>query len=259
MNVFTTGPNGKLIPILKNNQLQAGVEVLTPAQQKKLKQAYKPTGKPRGRPKKVVVPTESQIIMHPVLNEASVVRIKLSKPQLKKVKYGHTFRIKPENIGHPEGFPLPKLGRHNRVLLHEAKTTGKPTKIVLMDEELEGSGIKEFFQGVGRFFKKNWGAIKPIVSTVLDLGAPALAKAFPEASPAILSGRQLIKQTTGVGMDGGSFLAKGLIQAEPPRRRMCAGRLTKGSPEAKAHMAKLRAMRGAKPKMVKGGRVSIMY
>lgn len=228
MNVFTTGPNGELIPILKNNQLQAGVETLTPAQ---------PTGKPRGRPKKVVVPTE-----------ASVVRIKLSKPQLKKIKYGHTFRIKPENIGHPEGFPIPKLGRHNRVLLHDAKTTGKPTKIVLMDEELEGSGIKEFFQGVGRFFKNNWKTIKPIVSTVLDLGAPALAKAFPQAGPAILSGRELIRQTTGtsVGMDGGSFLAKGLIMDEPPRRRMCAGRLAKGSPEAKAHMAKLRAMRGGR-------------
>jgi hypothetical protein len=209
------------------------------------------------RAKKVQVPSES--------TSSSVVHIRLSKPQLKKVKCGHTFRIHPKNINPTDVkskdivFPFKQLGRHNRVLLDEAKSTGQPRRIVLMDEELAGSGIKEFFQGVGRFFKKNWGVIKPIVSTVLDVGAPALAKAFPEFSPAILSGRQLIKQTTGtsVGMNGGSFLAKGLQQMEPPRRRLCAGRLAKGSPEAKAHMAKLRAMRGTKA--TSGGRMSVMF
>jgi hypothetical protein len=205
------------------------------------------------RAKKVQVPVESQLVAHPVLNDASVIHIRLSKPQLKKVKYGHTFRIHPKDINPADVkdkdivFPFKQLGRHNRVLLDEAKSTGQPRRIVLMDEELVGSGIKEFFQGVGRFFKNNWSTIKPIVSTVLDMGAPALAKAFPQASPAILSGRELIRKTTGVGV-GGSFRAKG----------MCAGRLAKGSPEAKAHMAKLRAMRGKKPKMTTGGRVSVM-
>ena len=219
--------------------------------------------KPRKpRAKKVVVPAQAvpepepdQLIMHPILHEASNLRVKLSKPQLKKIKYGHTRRIKAENINHPEGFPMPKLGRHNRVLLHEALSTGKPAKIVLMDEELDGSGIKDFFRGVGHWFKKNW---RPIVSTVLDVGAPALAKAIPEASPAILSGRELLKQTAGVGLEGGSFLAKGLMARKAPRR-IGGGRLVKGSAQAKAHMAELRAMRKTKAKTAKGGRVSIMY
>jgi len=196
------------------------------------------------RARKVQVPTATIPVVH----------IRLSKPQLKKVKYGHTFRIHPKDINPADVkekdivFPFKQLGRHNRVLLDEAKSSGQPRRIVLMDEELTGSGIKEFFQGVGRFFKKNWSTIKPIVSTVLDLGAPALAKAFPEASPAILSGRQLVKKQFGVGMDGGSFLAKGL-----------GTRLVKGSPEAKARMAELRAMRGTKPKMTTNSRISVMY
>jgi hypothetical protein len=234
------------------------------------KQRAKAPPKPRKpRAKKVVMPIPP-MTQQRVLPETPNIKIALTKAQINKIKLGRRFQIPHHAIHNPndsvEGFTLTNLHPDNVEKLIKAKKNKKSARITLSESEIEGSGIKEFFQGVGRFFKNNWGTIKPIVSTVLDMGAPALAKAFPEASPAILAGRQLIKKTTGVGMDsldtrlrnGGSFLAKGLIQAEPPRRRMCAGRLAKGSPEAKAHMAKLRAMRG-KRKASTGGRISVMY
>lgn len=208
----------------------------------------------------------NQLIPHPILNKESAVPLYLTASQAKKAKYGHSFIIKPEQINPTNpNFRFTYMGRHNRALLHEALNSGKKARIVLMDEELGGSGIKEFFRGVGKFFKDNWGSIKPIVSTVLDLGAPALAKAFPEASPAILAGRQLIKKTTGVSVgakatqSGGSFKAKGLRQqVDFPRRKMTGGRLVKGSAEAKAHMARIRAMRKTGVKKVAFSKVSVM-
>ena len=66
------------------------------------------------------------------------------------------------------------------------------------------------------WLKKHWSSdIKPFVSLALDTGA----KAYPEAMPARLA----IKSMTGVGIRRGRFI--------------------KGSVEAKAHMAKLRAMK----------------
>ena len=200
---------------------------------------------------------ETQIVPHPLLNQSSVVKLKLSPSQLKKVKYGHTVLIKPDQVNHPQSnFNFPNLGRHNRALLHEALNDGKRKRIILMDQELEGSGIKEFFRGVGRFFKDNWKTIKPIVSAVADVALPAIGTAFGSPQSGVL-GRQLIKQTTGVGV-GGSFKAKGLARARktgltrslitPQNGHMYAGRLVKGSAEAKAHMAKLRLMRSGKTK-----------
>jgi hypothetical protein len=223
------------------------------------KQRAKVPPKPRKpRTKKVVMPIPP-MTQQRVLPETPNIKIALTKAQINKIKLGRRFQIPHHAIHNPndsvEGFTLTNLHPDNVEKLIKAKKNKKSARITLSESEIEGSGIKEFFQGVGRFFKNNWGTIKPIVSTVLDMGAPALAKAFPEAAPAILSGRQLIKQTTGVGV-GGSFRAKG----------MClGGRLVKGSAEAKAHMAKLRAMRGtntrgsrSSPAHMGGGKVSVM-
>lgn len=187
-------------------------------------------------------PIEKSLGFHPILSQDSVISLKLSPSQVKKVKYGDRISIRPDQINHPQSnYKFPNMGKHNRDALHDALTTGKRRPIRLFVDEIEGSGIKDFFRGVGKFFKDNWKTIKPVVSTVLDLGAPALAKSFPEFAPAIIGTRQLIKSTTGTGAcKGGSFKAAGV-----------GGKLVKGSQAAKDHMAKLRAMRVSKAKSEK--------
>ena len=178
--------------------------------------------------------SEDYMPHHQILSQGAVVALQLTPSQYKKVRYGDRFRIKPAQINNPQAnFKFPNMGKHNRDALAQALYDGKTAQIRIMKHEIEGSGIKEFFRGVGKFFKDNWKTIKPIVSTVLDVATPALAKSFPEFAPAIIGTRQLIKSTTGTGV-GGSFKSRGVS----------GGKLVKGSQAAKDHMAKLRAMRG---------------
>ena len=88
------------------------------------------------------------------------------------------------------------------------------------------------FTKIGDFFKnkaipwikQNWNIIKPVVSSLADSAVPALATAFgaPEVGPLA---RQGLRTLTGVGVKG--------------------RKLVKGSPEAKARMAKIRGMKKA--------------
>ncbi len=93
--------------------------------------------------------------------------------------------------------------------------------------------------------KKNWSVIKPIVSKIADIAIPAAATALGATSAGPMV-RDLVEKTTGVGVSGGSFKAKGL----------------KGTQEMKDKMAKIRAMRKpkgtTKSKKAKSSKVSIM-
>ena len=84
-----------------------------------------------------------------------------------------------------------------------------------------GSIFTKIWKGIKSAFK--WTKDNGVLSKVADLAVPALTSAAPELAPAIISGRNLLKQNTGIGVS--------------------RGRLVKGSPEAKAHMAAIRAKR----------------
>lgn len=86
-------------------------------------------------------------------------------------------------------------------------------------ETLKGGSIWSFLKNT------LWPAIKPAVSSALDMAVAPLASAAGPFAPAVPIGRSLIKNLTGVG----------------------AAKSIKGSQEAKDKMAKLRAMK-------KGGR-----
>lgn len=117
--------------------------------------------------------------------------------------------------------------------LSKAKRAGRGTRLTMASgeimhdlEQLQGGSFWSWLKGaaktVGRFAKQNYDVIKPVLSRVADSAVPALATAFgqPElAAPA----RGALKQLTGVGVTH--------------------GKLVKGSAEAKAHMAAIRAKR----------------
>jgi len=140
------------------------------------------------------------------LAQASIPMMHLSEDQIKAIGEGEPIDVSHECIG--MGFEFPMLGRHNQILLKHSCETRKPAKLIILPEEIEGSSIGSFFKGVGKFFKKNWGVIRPILSTVADVAAPAIGTYFgsPQAG---IAGRQALKALTGVGV-GGSFKAKGL-------------------------------------------------
>lgn len=100
----------------------------------------------------------------------------------------------------------------------------------------QGTGIKSFFQKVGNFLKPVGNALKPIVrplaNELIHTGAEALTGTAPEYAPAINVGSRILS----------SSVDKGLASKGYGLKRQ--GRFVKGSAEAKAHMAKIRAMRG---------------
>ncbi len=102
-------------------------------------------------------------------------------------------------------------------------------------------GDLHFMQGgsiwssIRHFFTKNWDVIKPVVSRVADIAVPAAATYFghPEFAAPVRAG---VKKITGVGMS--------------KHHERHGHRPAKGSAEAKARMAKVRA---AKHKGSHGG------
>ena len=104
-----------------------------------------------------------------------------------------------------------------------------------MCEHCEGTGIKQFFQKVGNFLKPVGKALKPIVrplaNELINVGSTALKDVAPEYSGAINVGERVLSNSVDKGLASKGYGVK---------RK---GRFAKGSAEAKAHMAKIRAMR----------------
>ena len=105
-----------------------------------------------------------------------------------------------------------------------------------MCEHCEGTGIKQFFQKVGKFLKPVGNALKPIVrplaNELINVGSTALKDVAPEYSGAINVGERVLSNSVDRGLQSKGFGIK---------RK---GRFVKGSAEAKAHMQRVRAMRG---------------
>lgn len=100
----------------------------------------------------------------------------------------------------------------------------------------QGTGIKQFFQKVGKFLKPVGNALKPIVrplaNELINVGSTALKDVAPEYSGAINVGERVLSNSVDKGLQSKGYGVKR------------QGRFAKGSAEAKAHMAKIRAMRG---------------
>jgi hypothetical protein len=116
-------------------------------------------------------------------------------------------------------------------------------------EHCEGTGIRQFFHNVGDKIKKSFAPggvmrkvgnevvsvakpfVRPVVNDLVNSGKTALQAVAPEFAPEIELGSQALQGT----------INKGLAKQGMGLRK---GRFVKGSAEAKAHMAKIRAMRG---------------
>lgn len=115
---------------------------------------------------------------------------------------------------HPENY--------KKIMNAKMKGTGcriqiSPNAIKYDLDEMEGGSIWGFLKNT------LWPVIKPAVSGVLDASVAPISSALGPYAPAAILGRQAIKGLTGVGVKS-----------------------KKGSPEMKAKMAKLRAMKQAK-------------
>ncbi|GMF33841.1 unnamed protein product [Phytophthora lilii] len=123
----------------------------------------------------------------------------------------------------------------------KAKKAGKGSRIIITPNEIrypmEANGGS---MQAGSIWKKIWSSIKaawkPVIKPALSAAADGLASmgsayvASTGRDPALVGvARQALKKFTGVGVAG----------AKPSRR----GSAAKGSPEMKAKMARLRAMR----------------
>lgn len=130
--------------------------------------------------------------------------IEISPKQLTRLRAGNNIRISPSAIGTPNGYVFMCLHPNNYNRLKMAYESGRSTKINFSNEELAGSGLRDILGGI------------------LDVATPIASAMFPTFSPAIMAGRQGVRAVTGVGCTG-------------------TKRLRKGSPEAKARMAEIRA------------------
>lgn len=120
----------------------------------------------------------------------------------------------------------------NALKIAKAKKAGRGTRVWIAPgainhdlDVMQGGSVWSWLKGaaksVYKFAKDNYDVIKPVLSRVADAAVPALATAIGQPALAIPA-RQALKSVSGVGLKTG-------------------GKLGKGTPEAKAHMAALRA------------------
>ncbi|KAF1319036.1 hypothetical protein FI667_g13419, partial [Globisporangium splendens] len=137
-------------------------------------------------------------------------QITLSATQLKGS--GATFHVHPAN--------------HEKIM--KAKRAGRRTRIFIAPgainhDLMHGGSLWSWLKDKAYpWVKKNWDVIKPVVSRVADVAIPAAAT-FLGQPAAAAPARAALSQLTGVGVS--------------------KKKLTKGSPEMKAHMAALRPKR----------------
>jgi hypothetical protein len=134
------------------------------------------------------------------------VRLNLSKSQLLRAVKSKPIKVRYEQINSGEQIVLLHPMTYKALLLAFKKKKGMtfilaPGEIkATVDSDLTGTGIFDFLKKGFNWVKNHWGDIKPVLSTVLDVGSPALASMYPQGAQAIIAGRKLIKQTTGVGV-----------------------------------------------------------
>jgi hypothetical protein len=133
--------------------------------------------------------------------------------------------LKPTNLTAAE-----LRGSDDKILLHPAnyaivmKAKNRGCRIQLAEGEIIFDMDQRQGGSVWSFLKdKLWPAIKPAVSQALDAAVAPVMGAVGPYAPVVPAGRQILKSLTGLGVS--------------------SKKLGKGTPEMKAHMAKLRSMR----------------
>ena len=157
-------------------------------------------------------------------------RLNLSRQQILNAVREKPVRVKHVNMN--TGAHTIMLHPLNHKALVKAFNAGKGDTFILSPGEIhatkqsdmEGTGVFDFFKKGYNWIKNHWGTIKPILSKTLDVAVPIVSKFAPEAAPAIVGGRQLLKETTGVGIVE--------QQAQPPAKLMRKGRKKKSPKEA---------------------------
>jgi hypothetical protein len=76
-----------------------------------------------------------------------MVKLRLSKAQMQKAMRGQTVQIKHEDIGVGHDFELHPMTVKKIMTAHKK---GKGVRIILSQEEIEGSGILDFFRDIGK-------------------------------------------------------------------------------------------------------------
>lgn len=148
------------------------------------------------------------------------VSLDLTQTQARKAGAGKTINISAAQLKgsgvslhvHPSSYEKIVKAQKGNKGVRLAFTTGE------MKHDLkQGGSLWSFLKD------KLWPAIKPAVSQALDLAVAPISGAVGPYAPFVPAARQAVKSLTGVGV--------------APKK------LGKGTAEAKAHMAKLRAMR----------------
>ena len=132
-------------------------------------------------------------------------RINFTHAQLAKVKKGLPIRLTHGQIGVGDKVVLLHPIQHAQI--SKAHHKGKGAMLHLSHGEigeshhstLEGTG---FWGDIWSGIKKVWGVLKDTgaASKLADMGATALSGVAPEFAPAIAVGRQVLKSTSGVGI-----------------------------------------------------------
>jgi hypothetical protein len=163
----------------------------------------------------------------------------IPQSKLKKAFEGHAIRLTNADLS---GDRVMLVHPHTAKILNSARNQNKGANVHFtpaeaisdlayhknVGEGMHGGSLWSWLRDKAYpWIKKNWGIIKPVVSSVADVALPALGTAFGAPEAGVLA-RQGLKTLTGVGMG--------------------KSRMKKGSEEAREHMAKLRAMRTGKKK-----------
>lgn len=128
-------------------------------------------------------------------------KLNLSEKQVLDALKGKRIRVLPSQIN--TGTTFISLHPENAKKVEKAFLTKKGFLMTLSKGELaetaqrmDGSG---FWGNVWSFLKKNWGVIKPVVSTVVDAAVAPLS-AYTGQPALVGTARKLLKDTTGVGV-----------------------------------------------------------
>lgn len=135
---------------------------------------------------------------------------------------------------------LTGIGTKKTICVEQDMDWSKPSELThaVRPPELrsEGEGLKEVFQATKRFAKKAFkhGKDSGVLTSATDYMTEQAVKKYPQLESGIRGVRKGIKARYGIGTEG-AMSPTGSIGVN--------GKLVKGSPEAKAYMATLRARR----------------
>ena len=133
------------------------------------------------------------------------IKLNLSANQLNKVRLGKPIRLSAAQIGTGSDAWLHPV-QHEKVLKAHRKNKGCSLHLTegeILATHEKGSGLfSSILKGVKSGFnwvKANWNELKPLASKLADAAVPA-AVSYGVDPRTAMSARQLLKETTGVGL-----------------------------------------------------------